>query len=200
MFLSIHDELVVYTMSERQVVDNKGQIIGLYIAVKDITQYNKMVTMLEQEADIDQLTGIANRRSYEQQYMEMDKEENLPLSVIIADVNGLKKVNDQLGHNFGDELLCSVVTAILRACPENAFFARIGGDEFAIIIPRCANVTVNSLIEEMKESLKHEKTELFIPSVAFGAATKTHIEQNMQNLISEADKKMYQQKEYDRRK
>ena len=199
IFLYISGELVVYTLSEKQVVDRKGSAIGSYYALTDITQYSKMIAWLEQEADIDQLTGIANRRVYEQQCLEMDRMENLPLSVMIADVNGLKSVNDRFGHHQGDDLLRLISKTMARLCPQNAVYARIGGDEFAMILPRCTEESVRALMEKVKASLRREESELYLPSVALGAATKTHMGQNLQELVDTADKNMYLQKEYDRR-
>ena len=200
IFLQYYGEMIVYTLAERQIDDKNGQKIGSYIALTDITQYSKTISRLEQVADTDQLTGIANRRMYEQKCVEMDVVKNLPLSIMIADINGLKDVNNQFGHHHGDRLVRIVARTIARVCPKNAVVARIGGDEFAMIAPRCADEDIKYLMYKVNEILKSEKNDLFTPSVSFGIATKTSFKQNLRALINEADKNMYQQKKYDRRK
>ena len=198
--LQIGNELKVYTLAERQVTDGKGRVIGFYASLTDFTHYSKMISELEYAAEIDQMTGMANRRVYERKCVELDADENLPLSIIIADVNKLKKVNDKYGHQHGDELLKAVAGSIMGARPENAVSARIGGDEFVMLAPHCTSDEIYAIMEEIKASLDSKGNDLFVPSVALGSATKTSIEQDLRKLISEADKAMYQQKEYDRRK
>lgn len=199
VYLHNGENLVVYTLVERYITDKKGRMMGSYVALTDITYYSQMITRFEQDAEIDALTKIPNRRAYERQCLEMDTSENLPLSIMIADVNGLKKVNDQLGHQHGDELLCLVAKTVMRICPERAVIARIGGDEFALIAPNCSNEEIKALMDEAKTVLQKEANELYLPSVAMGVATKKHTGQDLQVLIREADKAMYRQKEYDRR-
>ena len=200
VFLQIGDEMVVYTLSKRQVADRKSQIMGSYIALTDITQYSQMISQLEQEAEIDYLTGIGNRRVFEMQYKQMDTVENLPISLILADVNGLKMVNDRYGHQIGDKLLCSVARAMVHICPQNGVAARIGGDEFALIAPNCSGEDIQILATAIKDALREEKNEMYTPSVALGFATKMHVSQNLQELLVEADNKMYIEKGYDRRR
>lgn len=199
VYLRSGDNLVVYTLAEQYVADKKGRMMGSYVSLTDITYYSQMIARFEQDAEIDALTKIPNRRAYERQCIEMDTKGNLPLSIMIADVNGLKQVNDQLGHQYGDELLCLVAKIITRICPERAVAARIGGDEFALIAPCCGSKDIKALIDEAKKIFCQEKNELYLPSVAMGVATKTNVEQDLQVLIREADKAMYRQKEYDRR-
>ena len=200
VFLEVGGELVVYKITEHDISDKKGMRLGSFVKFADITQYSRIITQLEREADVDILTNMYNRRVYERQCLEMDVEGNLPLSVLMADVNGLKKVNDQLGHQYGDEMLRKVANIFVGICPENAIAARIGGDEFVIIAPVCTDEEIQSVMSRLKSKLSEERIMEFQPTIAIGTATKSNIDQDMKSLIMEADRSMYQQKEYDRRK
>jgi diguanylate cyclase (GGDEF)-like protein len=133
---------------------------------------------------------------FDQKCLAMDIAENYPLSIMIADVNDLKEINDSLGHKYGDDLLCIVARTIMRLRPENAVLARIGGDEFALIVPHCTGEEITAMVLTLKELLKQEGNKHFTPSVALGTTTKTHIGQDLKKLINDADKNMYQQKDY----
>jgi len=200
VFLNIGGVRCVYTMTEHEIYDEKKLKTGSFIRFSDITQYSKIITQLEHDAQVDILTNMFNRRGYERKCTELDKEENLPISVVMADVNGLKKVNDHLGHHYGDEMLRIIANSINRVCPENAIAARIGGDEFVIIAPKCTNEEIQAVLVRLKELLCEARVMGFKPTVAVGVATKTIMDQDLKTLILEADRAMYQQKEYDRRK
>lgn len=180
------------------IVDKKGRLMGRYASLTDITQYSKMTTHLEQTAEIDPLTGIADRKAYEQQQLDMDSQKKLPLSVIIGDVNRLKQVNDSLGHQQGDELLCRVADVLRRVCPIRGLATRIGGDEFALLIPRFGGGEAERLVEEVKCLLAKLEGPL-APSIALCTAINNRQEENLQELIDDADRNMSRQKEYDRR-
>ncbi len=108
----------------------------LYFLIQSLL---KKVEKSEQESlylsYYDVQTGLYNRRYYETQIQVFDAKENLPVSVIIADVNGLKMINDAFGHQAGDQLLKKAADVIKRICPTIDTIARWGGDEFVIFIP-----------------------------------------------------------------
>jgi diguanylate cyclase (GGDEF)-like protein len=200
IYLKIDGEQMVYNMTEHRITDRKDRVVGSYIELTDITQYSTLITQLELDAELDILTGIYNRRAYERLCLEMDVESNLPLSVIIADVNGLKSVNDRMGHKGGDELLRVVAKTMMQVCHGGAIAARIGGDEFALVMPGCTIEEADAKMDEIRSLLGHEKNDSYTPTVALGAATKTSMDQDLQTLIGEADASMYQRKENDRRR
>ena len=151
--------------------------------------------MLEEKAGMDPLTGIANRTSYAGAKNRLNNPEHLPLSVIICDVNGLKTVNDTLGHKHGDKLIQAIAKTLESECPKSGFLARIGGDEFIFLLPRTDAEAVYLLIDQICEALMLRNKEVsYDLSVALGAATKNTEEQDLDEIIDIADNLMYKNK------
>ncbi|MDL2253877.1 diguanylate cyclase [Ruminococcaceae bacterium OttesenSCG-928-I18] len=199
IFLRLNGEYVVFKQVRKKLIDKKGKLLGSYVVMIDITGLRQKVDELQWKAEVDVLTGIPNRRAFEQKIVELDRPENIPLSFIVGDVNRLKQVNDELGHKQGDALLKNIAEVLMNASPEEGIAARVGGDEFIVVLPHYnateAQMTVNIIHTELK---KIEKK--FIgASIALGCVTKTQPEQDVNTLIHEADKRMYSQKQYDRR-
>lgn len=110
------------------------------VIVSDITdRKNKEKNMLYFSYH-DYLTGLYNRRFYEEELKRLDTERNLPLSIVMGDVNGLKYINDTFGHLMGDDLLMKVADSIKKACRSDDIIARLGGDEFVILLPKTDTV------------------------------------------------------------
>ena len=84
----------------------------------------------------DKLTGLYNRRFCEDEMLRLDDVAQLPISVVVADLNGLKLVNDAFGHAEGDKLLRQAAGALRQNCRTTDVVARWGGDEFVIILPQ----------------------------------------------------------------
>jgi len=97
------------------------------IALTDITDRKKKETEIFNLSYHDQLTGLFNRRFYEEELKRLDTERNLPLTIVMGDVNGLKLINDSFGHVMGDKLLTKVAEVIAAGCRTDDIIARLGG-------------------------------------------------------------------------
>jgi len=93
----------------------------------------RLVSRLHEEATSDPLTGLANRRMLTGRIGDVPPDE--PWSLLALDIDGFKAVNDLLGHSTGDRLLCAVGERLVATLPSDALVARIGGDEFAVLVP-----------------------------------------------------------------
>ena len=142
----------------------------------------------------DQLTGLYNRRFFEEELKRLDTERNLPISVIMADVNGLKLYNDAFGHAAGDKLLVKAAELIKGECREDEIIARLGGDEFVILLPKTNSQEAEKIIERMKTSISKIRFKSLKLSISFGWGTKAYIEQNMREVIQNAEDYMYRSK------
>ncbi len=142
----------------------------------------------------DMLTGLYNRRFYEEELQKIDTENNLPISIIMGDVNGLKMLNDAFGHAKGDELLLKAAAGIKNVCREQDIAARWGGDEFVILLPKTDKETAMNIVENIKAQYLHEEVGNLQVSVSFGWETKNNAEEDISKVLKRAEDFMYDQK------
>lgn len=145
----------------------------------------------------DQLTGLSNRRFYEEELKRVDIPDNLPLTLVMVDVNGLKLTNDAFGHSMGDLLLIKAANALREVCSKEATAARIGGDEFVLILPRCSESKAESVISRINEIISNEKTDTIILSVSIGFAVKNVLTDDINEVFGRAEDNMYKNKLYE---
>jgi len=165
-------------------ISSASQIIAL--------QYN--MEKLEWVSNTDALTGLFNRRFYEDELKRLDTKRNLPMTIVMSDVNGLKLINDSFGHAIGDELLKKVAEVIKKACRADDIIARIGGDEFVILLPKTDASETEKIVQRVKDLLFEEKIGSIDISVSIGYETKKNEEETYQDIFKKAEDHMYQEK------
>lgn len=173
------------------VLDEKGYITCVIV---DISKEQRITNELEYLSLHDELTGLYNRRFFEEELERLDVKRNLPLTLVMADVNGLKLANDSFGHEVGDELLIRVSKALKRACREDDIIARIGGDEFVLILPNTDEEKGNLVIDRIKDELRQERVFNFEVSVSFGSSTKYRVGEDIADIFKRAEDDMYRNK------
>jgi diguanylate cyclase (GGDEF)-like protein/PAS domain S-box-containing protein len=147
----------------------------------------------------DSLTGVYNRAYFKEELHRLDTVRQLPLSILMGDVNGLKLSNDVFGHQAGDRLL-KIITGILRKnCREEDIIARWGGDEFIILLPKTSETTANLISSRILAACQEKDLEPIRPSIALGCATKVIEEVPIDLVIKEAEDRMYRRKLMDER-
>ncbi|OXS26264.1 MAG: hypothetical protein BI182_00350 [Acetobacterium sp. MES1] len=177
--------------------DEEKNHIGNFGTVQDITRIRKTEEEIRYLSYHDYLTGLFNRRFYEEVLIKLDTENNYPLTLVMADVNGLKMINDSFGHAVGDELLQKASNVIKSGCRENDVIARLGGDEFVIILTRTDAETAALIIKRLEVLAAREKIRGLKLSIAFGSRTKTRKEENIQQILKNAEDDMYRHKLYE---
>jgi len=142
----------------------------------------------------DQLTGLYNRHFLAEEMNRLDTARQLPLSIIMADLNGLKMVNDTYGHAHGDEMLRAAATAIKSCCRKEDIVARWGGDEFVVLLPRTVAATTEQIGKRIAAQCRTSYVGDVPVSVSLGTAIKTSVSQNLKQVLREAEDTMYKNK------
>ncbi|MBU4440522.1 MAG: diguanylate cyclase, partial [Firmicutes bacterium] len=146
----------------------------------------------------DHLTGLYNRLFWEEEQKRIDMENQLPISVIIGDINGIKLMNDAFGHEAGDRIILETAKIMEACCHNNEVVARTGGDEFSILLPKTTREMALKCMSEIKQSFRLYNrrilNEAFHINVALGTGTKETPYGNLKETIKTAEMHMNQRK------
>ncbi|MCX7922077.1 MAG: diguanylate cyclase [Clostridia bacterium] len=178
----------------RPWLDNKGNIGGIIIYTETISERKKAEDELKYLSYHDRLTGVYNRTFIEEEMLRLDSNKLLPFSIIIGDVNGLKLVNDAFGHRQGDELLKKVAQILKECTREQDKVGRIGGDEFAVVLPGANEAEVLGICNVIRERCKNETSDTIIPSISVGYGTKSKDRHHIEAVFKKAEDRMYKNK------
>ncbi len=153
-----------------------------------------LLSKVEEMYKIDPLTGLYNRMAFHETFEEMKADpanNGIPLTVIMADLDRLKKINDTFGHDAGDRAIASVATALKNACPEYALCVRFGGDEMLAFIPGEGNS--EPIIKKIEDLLNKKSEELgYLISASCGSyVTSLSPDTDVEEIIKHADEQMY---------
>lgn len=153
---------------------------------------------LEVQASTDPLTGLLNRRAFElasERAFAACRDANLDISAIIIDLDGFKEINDTYGHHSGDEILIAVSKALVAGMRKKDVLARIGGDEFAVVLPRTTLQEAEEIAERLRiaiESTAKEREEAGVKLTAsFGVAVRQSSTASWDQLIIQCDQALY---------
>ena len=177
--------------------DDKGHIEQVVVTFFDVTTRRETEQRLTYISFHDALTGVYNRAYFEEELQRLEHRRSGAVAIAIVDVDGLKQVNDTWGHSKGDELLIKAAKILRHAVRQEDVVARIGGDEFAIILKNTEEMAVNIIFDRLKQALALEKTkaeELAPLSLSFGYAFAAGPETSTVELYKTADNLMYQAK------
>ena len=176
------------------ILDAEGNSNGVVLVFRDCGDKKRAREEILYLSYHDQLTGLYNRRFFEEACHRLASSKYLPLSIAMFDVNGLKLTNDAFGHQVGDRLLKNVSNIIQTFCREEDIISRIGGDEFVLLLPRTTEEESEGIIHRIYKKFEQSKQEEVILSVSVGWATKTTKEQDILEVYARAEKMMYSRK------
>jgi len=183
-----------YLMHTRDVRNSKKRF-GYVVEISEITPVYTILRYFEEIAHYDQLTKLHNRNAYIHYVQQIVKEEYMPLLVFVGDINGLKQLNDTHGHLLGDELLKTMADIIRAAAPPHAFIARVGGDEFVVLVPNATQDLANEYGQKVISMCSEVDHPVFgSPSISWGYALMTSTSQTYNEVFREADAMMYEYK------
>ena len=186
----------IYVSIKGYPITYNGKQLGVYAIYNDISVRKKEENKIKYLSFHDQLTDLYNRRFFDEERNRLEKSRDLPISIIVADMDGLKIINDNYGHKKGDKYLKIVAEIIANSVRKDDIVARIGGDEFAVLLPKADKQVAleieDRILNKSKEKSKKLKETI---SISTGSATKNKNVESLEKIFKIADKRMYKDKE-----
>jgi diguanylate cyclase (GGDEF)-like protein/PAS domain S-box-containing protein len=189
------------------IFNDRGELAYFAAIERDLTEHKMLQSRLEILASTDALTGLPNRQAImgkANNEFSRAKRYSRPLSVVMIDVDHFKLINDQHGHAAGDHVLTNVGHILGDSLRDSDVLARIGGEEFVLLLPDTPQANAEFVAERMRAQLanstiRFEDIELKI-TASFGVAAISDIDENLEQLLSRADHAMYDAKHSGRNK
>lgn len=187
----VHD--VILYMATFNDMDEK--LAGLIGTIVDITERKQAEEKLRYMSTHDPLTGLYNRAYFQEELERLEQGRQFPVSIVVADIDRLKYVNDNLGHAAGDELIIKAALTLRGAFRAEDVVARIGGDEFAVLLPLAGAEVVEEALRRVANKIASQTAEDHRPvlKMSFGAATAAKGDR-LEETLKLSDKRMYQNK------
>lgn len=185
------EKLITWTFSV--IPDSDGDVDLLVATGIDITECNKTQERFRYLIMHDPVTGLYSRAYFEEEMKRLENSRHHPIGLIIGDMDGLKLINDTLGHEAGDTALTAMAKLLRDSFRQEDVVARIGGDEFAILLPRSSHLALKEACQRIQEAIKaHNAQNCSWPlSISLGFAIREDQHKTMTELFKEADNHMY---------
>ena len=174
-----------------------SELNEILIMIRDMSERTRLENELRRMAERDPLTGLFNRRIFENELNSANNEYQHSLTLTLIDIDGLKLVNDTLGHQAGDSMLVAIAELLDEVFSETGLLARVGGDEFGILIKNRPAEIIEQLLLRLGSRLKKlrkQNREKYPLTLSWGYAHREQLPANTALLFQEADNNMYQNK------
>jgi diguanylate cyclase (GGDEF)-like protein/PAS domain S-box-containing protein len=178
------------------IYDSQGKVAGAIESIRDATEQKRSEEKMEFLSMYDVLTGLYNRACFEKEVQQCENRQCGPIGIILCDVDGLKLVNDTLGHKAGDQMLISAAQVLKKSFPQEVFIARVGGDEFSILLPFADIARLEEAVcDILREIEAYNQNNPSLPlSISLGYAFRKNDSVSIYELFKRADNNMYREK------
>lgn len=166
-------------------------VIGVIVDITDMKEREERLTHISYN---DSLTGLYNRRYYEETIKTLNDGNHYPLSIVVIDINGLKDLNDSLGHAAGDRLLVAAAELLTDHIENDDFVSRIGGDEFVFVMPNTSYDEAQDRVKSVIKESENYDVEGSVLSLSLGVATKVTHAIDFSIVFNDAERDMYSMK------
>ncbi|MCL5985717.1 MAG: diguanylate cyclase [Actinobacteria bacterium] len=187
------DRVIPLEVSSSPIFNVDGEVEYALTTFRDISERKRLETQLKMLSMRDPLTGLYNRAYYNDELARLDGSREYPISIISTDLDGLKLINDTMGHSKGDELIKSYASLLVSAFRKSDVTARIGGDEFAIILPHTDANACHMLCRRLEAGIEtYNESNKYLPlSISVGISTSLDKETSLIETYKRADTNMY---------
>ena len=190
----IGGEDYTYSIKYRCMTDAKGRSLGKIFVFHDITSMRDTYFNLEKSLLYDPLTGLYNKQSYLQQVPQWDNKRYWPVAVAVCNINGLKRINDQYGMEYGDAVMKQLAYFVKMHAGEDAYVAKLeGGDILAVLEETTHNEAVE-ICEDIKKDLEGFYGRDLLIHLEYGVAVKEDAVTTMEQILGEAKSSMQNKK------
>jgi len=180
--------------SAAPIITADGRLTGVVLVFRDVTEKNIKQREIEYLSNHDFMTGLYNRRHFVERMAQMDSPGHYPLGVVMGDFNGLKILNDAFGHDLGDEALRRIASVLTSTYRATDVIARIGGDEFAVLLPNTGSAAIEALAETVQAAVAGVTLNNVHLSIAIGYAVKQDDAESIDDILKQAENNMYAHK------
>ncbi len=194
LLINRHGKMLPIIFSAAPIKSEKGKVLGVVVVFRDISDVKEHINQIEYLSYHDSLTGLYNRRYVDEMIKYVDLEENLPITIVMGDVNGLKITNDVFGHAKGDLLLKEMAKTLKSYFRKTDIIARWGGDEVIIIMPRTKPDVAEEIVEKINSTnILIDQSGLYL-SISLGIFTKKSVDEDIQFIMQMCEEDMYHKK------
>ena len=180
-----------YLTTAKPILNGRNEVVSVICISKEITERKRMEQELQHLSTHDILTGLYNRNFFETEMARIQLGRLFPISIVVADVDNLKTLNDRFGHSAGDELIRKLAQQLRQSFRAEDIVARIGGDEFAILLPEMDEMATQALVARLRANLAKLDDPLISVSIGLAIGREGC---NLSDVMRLADDRMYQDK------